>query len=335
VNAKAFLVGMLIIKQRATSFIGKMETLAWTDHLDDCLAVLDRENEYPSDAILTTLIKLQLVGEEVQKLTRSKINESNQNPIYIFKPGLVSRLSDIRNQLPDRLANNSKFRTQATLKAESKTNHISGNILMLLHSTECQVHTLGLFTEQGIIPESIRINSMYSCAKAAKSFYDSFFAISPLEVAGLPFAAYVEMSHMQAALYRLTTVEDQAWDKEILRNTVDLLYLLDKTIELFYRVDEVYAVRTDDQDGSLFTKGAKILRNLRNSWEPVLAPYLRDAALPTPNSQCPMVNTTLNAIDDTAVSAGGLVVDGVGDPTAAMDLTDITWMSDIFGPWEY
>lgn len=204
---------------------------------------------------------------------------------------------------------------------------------MLFHSTESLVHSIGLFTEQGI-PESIRINGMYSSAKAAKSFYDTFFAIPALEVAGLPFAAYVEMSHMQATLYRLTTVEDQAWDKDILKGTVDLLYYLDKTIELFYRVDEVYAVRTDDQDGTLFTKGAKILRNLRLSWEPILGPYLRDASLPTPNSQGQVVNTAMNPMDTTPSNAG-LVVDGVGDPTAGLDLSDLTWMSDIFGPWEY
>jgi hypothetical protein len=85
-----------------------METLAWTTHMEDCLAVLDRENEYPSDAILVTLVKIQLVGEEVQKLIRSKFTESNQNPIYILKAGLASRLAEIRNHLPDRLANNSE-----------------------------------------------------------------------------------------------------------------------------------------------------------------------------------------------------------------------------------
>lgn len=78
--------------------------------MEDCLAVLEREKEYPSDAILVTLVKIQLIGEEVQKLTRSKHTESNQNPTYIFKPGLVSRLDEIRSQLPDRLANNSTFK---------------------------------------------------------------------------------------------------------------------------------------------------------------------------------------------------------------------------------
>lgn len=301
--------------------------------MEDCLTVLEREKEYPSDAILANLVKIQLVGEEVQKLTRSKLTESNQNPTYIFKPGLVTRLDEIRSQLPDRLANNSTCNAHPATPTFN-ANLVLGSILMLLHSTEGLVHSIGLFTEKGI-PESIRINSMYSCARSIKTFYDVFFAIPAYEVAGLPFAAYVEMSHMQATLYRLTTVEDPAWDKDIIRSNTDLIYFLDKTIELFSRVDEVYPVRTDDHDGTLFTKGAKILRNLRNSWEPILAPYLREAALPTPNSQGQVVNTAINPMDASAVANAGLVVDGVGDPTAGLDLTDMTWMSDIFGPWEY
>lgn len=310
--------------------------------MDDSLAVVERENEYSSDAVLVTMVKIQLVGEEVQKLMRRKINESNQNPTYIFKPGLVSRLNEIRSQLPDRLANNRAFSPQhppscppaAHHTAEANSSRLSiGHILLLLHCTESLVHSIGLFTEQGI-PESVRINSMYSCTKHAKTFYDIFFAIPASEVAGLPFAAYVEMSHIQANLYRLTTAEDKAWDKDILKGTADLLSLLDKTIELFYRVDEVYPIRTDDHDGTLFTKGAKILRNLRNSWEPILAPYLREVALPTPQSQGQVVNTAINDMDEAGTHAG-LIVDGVADPTAGLDLSDMTWMSDIFGPWDY
>ncbi|KAG8425819.1 hypothetical protein J3459_009651 [Metarhizium acridum] len=307
-------LGLWLAISITTSFIGKMETLAWTAHMDDSLAVLEHENEYPSDAVLATMVKIQLVGEEAQRLMRSKINECSQNPTYILKPGLVSRLNDIRSQLPDGLANNR-------------------HILLLLHCTESLVHSIGLFTEQGI-PEPVRINSMYSCTKHAKAFYDIFFAIPAAEVAGLPFAAYVEMSHMQANLYRLTTVEDKAWDKDILKVTADLLSLLDKTIELFYRVDEVYPIRTDDHDGTLFTKGAKILRNLRASWEPILAPYLRDVALPTPKSQGQAVSTAINAMDE-AGTHEGLIVDGVADPSTVLDLSDMTWMSDIFGPWDY
>lgn len=99
-------------RRSSTSFIGKMETLAWTAHMDDSLSVVERENEYSSDAVLVTMVKIQLVGEEVQKLMRRKINEGNQNPTYIFKPGLVSRLNEIRSQLPDRLANNRAFSPQ-------------------------------------------------------------------------------------------------------------------------------------------------------------------------------------------------------------------------------
>lgn len=102
---------------------------------------------------------------------------------------------------------------------------------MLFHSTEGLVHFMDTFTDQGM-PEPLRINSLHSCAKSARLLYDAFLALPSIQVVGLPFAAYVTMSHMQAVVLWI--------DEDIMRSTVDLLYLLDKTIELFYRADEVY-----------------------------------------------------------------------------------------------
>lgn len=173
---------------------------------------------------------------------------------------------------------------------------------------------------------------MYSCARSARAFWDDFGNVAPIEVAGMPFAAYVGMSHVQATLYRITMVEDPAWDKAILRNTANILTMLDKAVELFYRADEVYPVRTDDSDGTLLSKGAKTLRKLRNSWEPILAPYLQEA-LPTPDSF---------QMDCTNSHACGPNLDGsMGVDTVVavdnnpLDFNDMTWVSDIFGPWEY
>ncbi|GAB0142217.1 hypothetical protein EsHS_00002775 [Epichloe bromicola] len=101
------ILGLWLVISVTTGFIGKMETLSWTPHMEECLDVLQRENEVASDAVLVTMVKIQLVGEEVQRLTREKPMDSVENPAYILKPGLVSRLHDIRSKLPDRLAKNS------------------------------------------------------------------------------------------------------------------------------------------------------------------------------------------------------------------------------------
>ncbi|KYK56933.1 hypothetical protein DCS_03939 [Drechmeria coniospora] len=298
-----------------TSFIGKMETLNWTSHMDECLALLEHEREQPLDEVLVAIIKSQLVGEEAQKLLRLQgATDAGQGPSFIYKTGLINRLDRLKQSLPAALHFHYLVRSQ-------------------LYAIEASVHSIGLFTDQPI-PEAARTSSMYACTKAASSWYSAFFSVPLIDVPGLPFAVYVSMSHMQAILYRLTTSTDANWDKEILRSGADLLVLLDKTIDVFGNIAQVYQLRTDDSDGTLFTKGARILRNVRSFWEPELSQHLRGANLPTPNSQTGLAMSSnlavlepkLVAANDSSVQADAAAV--------AYELNDLTWMTDIFGPWE-
>lgn len=95
---------------RMASFIGKMDTLRWTPHMDDCLKVLERDHEHPSDEVLVSFLKYQLVGEEAQKLLlRDVMGEGGQTPTYVFKKGLLSRLQEIRAGIPHGLLPSSKL----------------------------------------------------------------------------------------------------------------------------------------------------------------------------------------------------------------------------------
>lgn len=193
-----------------------------------------------------------------------------------------------------------------------------------MYSVEAKVHSISLFADRSI-PETMRISGKYACTKAARAWFDTFFAVPPIEVPGLPFAVYVSMSHMQAVLYRLTTAEDPAWDKEILRSTADLLAIMDQTIDKLCKVGDVYSLKTDDNDGTVFIKGARIIRNVRNSWEPALSQFL-GGSLPTPSSQA----MSCSAVDTRMIIENPLATD-----MPSLDLNDMAWMTDIFGPWEY
>ncbi|UNI25075.1 hypothetical protein JDV02_010780 [Purpureocillium takamizusanense] len=291
-----------------TSFIGKMETLHWTSHMEESLETLDREKDQPLDEILVALVRTQLINEEAQKLLRLQgCGDDSQGPTHIYKPGLLMRLEELRRRLPPAL-------------------HSHYVVQLQLYATEAEVHSVALFTGQAI-PEATRISSMFSCTKASATWFEWFFSVPLMEVPGLPFNVYVSMSHLQAILYRLTTSEDPAWDKQVLRNTADLLVLLDKTIDVFCKVGEVYCLRTDDSDGTVFLKGARILRNVRNFWEPALAHILNNN-LPTPTSQ---TSQPLNAMPPLEPK---MMMDPSHIIGPGFDLNDMTWMTDIFGPWE-
>jgi hypothetical protein len=176
------------------------------------------------------------------------------------------------------------------------------------------------------IPVNQRIESMYACLKAIRAWYDVFFSIPVEEVAGVPFAVYIQLSQIQIALYRLTTSEDPAWDKEVVRNTADLVVLLDQVIDFFTRIDSVYKMKVSAGEETVFLMGAKIMRNIRNSWVPVLSRHLSSVPLSATNQEAVQSMPAPNPPDQQSLDMAAVNM---------MDFGDITWMSDVFGPWEF
>jgi hypothetical protein len=191
-------------------------------------------------------------------------------------------------------------------------------------ATEVQVNSVGLFMQN--IPVNQRIESMFSCLRAIRAWYDVFFNIPIEEVAGVPFAVYIQLSQIQIALYRLTTSEDPAWDKEVVRNTADLLVLLDQAIDFFTRLDSVYKMKVSAGEETVFLMAAKIMRNILNSWEPTLSRHLGSVPLSAADQGTVQPMPAPNPPDQQSMDMSAINM---------MDFGDITWMSDVFGPWEF
>ncbi|CAF3463849.1 unnamed protein product [Fusarium graminearum] len=305
-----------------SSFIGKMETLHWTPHMSDCLDVLEREKRYPSDELLTAFIRYQLVADEAQKLlVRDVMGDPSPPPTYIFRKSLLAKLQAVRDGLPLNMPMTRKYMMSNCCYAMlTDADVLQAHALV----TEVQVNSVGLFMQN--IPVNQRIESMYACLRAIRTWYDVFFSIPAEEVAGVPFAVYIQLSQVQIALYRLTTSEDPAWDKEVVRHTADLLVLLDQVIEFFTRIDSVYRMKASAGEETVFLMGAKIMRNIRNSWEPILSRHLSSVPLSTENQRAVQSMPAQNPQDQQSIDMAAVNM---------MDFGDITWMSDVFGPWEF
>ncbi|RFU74732.1 znii2cys6 transcription factor [Trichoderma arundinaceum] len=295
-----------------SAFLGKMETLVWTHHMQESLEIMESEKEYPSDETLVSLVKLQLVGEEARKLIVCDFvgrdfgrTDPDKPPTYVFKRSLLLQLQKIRETLPPGAASKAL-------------------IQMHLFSTETQILSVGLFGGTRI-PDTPRIDAMYASLLAARAWYETLFSVPLTDFVGMPFPIYVELSQIHALLYRLTTVEDPVWDKEIVRNTADLGTYLERTVDLFTKAEALYPLRGGPEDVSIFGKCTKVLRNVRTTWEPALTQHL--GGLPTPNSQ----------IVPGAAPQPPMLVDHsmMPDQELAPDFSDVNWMTQVFGPWDF
>ncbi|KAL7934566.1 hypothetical protein V8C35DRAFT_31560 [Trichoderma chlorosporum] len=306
-------LGFWFVSSICSAFLGRTESISWTQHMQESVEVLESEKEYPADELLVALVKLQLVGEEARKLLVSDFvgrdfgrADPDKPPTYVHKRSLLLQLQKIRDTLSP--------------EATSKT-----IVQMHLFSTETQIHSIGLFGVSRI-PDTPRIDSMYAGLVAARAWYDMLFAIPLAEFIGMPFALYVGLAQIHSFLYRISTMDDPAWDKEIVRSTADLGNYLDRTIDLFTKADALYPLRGGSEDVSIYGKCTKVLRNVRSNWEPAIIQQPL-GGLPTPSSQ---------VIPGAAAAQPSLMVDHsmLPDQDLATDFGDINWMTQVFGPWE-
>ena len=128
---------------------------------------------------------------------------------------------------------------------------------------EMTIHFLGLFAQEQ--PATQRIESMYACLKAIRAWYDGFFALPLTDLPSLTFSAYVELSQVCGALYRLTTSEDPIFNKDMIRNTADLLDVLDRVADRLLSVTKVYPIEADDQSDTVWVQKSKIMRTLKSN----------------------------------------------------------------------
>ncbi|KAM3564141.1 hypothetical protein MY1884_000883 [Beauveria asiatica] len=283
----------------------RTETLPWTSHMDESLSILERGDDQYLDAMLATIIKIQRICDEAHRLLMQDLlaNAPEKDiPTYLYKPSLLERLNTIKANLPPRFTSNY-------------------TIITHLVSTECQIHAIGLFSNQRI-PETQSVASMYQCLVCIRAFYDAFFSIPLGDIAGLPLHTYVALSTMQVMLYRLTISDNPNWDKDVVRQTADVMDIVDRTIELFEKVASVYPMRDQHVQGNLFQKGAKQMRNLRAMWQPIVSKHF--STMPTPTSQH---NSASRAATEQPMLLDTMVD---GEP---IDFNDMSWMADIFGPW--
>jgi hypothetical protein len=133
-----------------------------------------------------------------------------------------------------------------------------------------------------------------------------------------------QMYHVNTSLFRLTVLRDPAWDRGVVRQTVDILSVLDQMAELFDGVPEAMGWDVDSHADNVFPMHSKMVRTMRS----LLAAEIN--AIEAPSAELEVWRGQPH--EQTA--AGMLHLMGAGHVDVPMALTEDQWWGDIFGPWE-
>lgn len=98
---------------RSSAISRKGDTLRWTAYSNECLRVIETQNEVASDILLVQQVKLRLISERVTDAPWSsammRVADSTNFAIFYLR-SMETQLHAFKSTIPDELSDNSKLK---------------------------------------------------------------------------------------------------------------------------------------------------------------------------------------------------------------------------------
>lgn len=116
-----------------------------------------------------------------------------------------------------------------------------------------------------------RIECLYACVAAVKDWFAVFLPISPRVYAHLPLAVFSQMSHCVAAVFRLANIEDPAWDRAAVADTINMVGIVSSMGEKMEEAAELCREAGDDAHAEMFIMSLAAIRKSTHLWNSTLS----------------------------------------------------------------
>ncbi|KAK9328779.1 hypothetical protein V1520DRAFT_345197 [Lipomyces starkeyi] len=289
------LLSCFLMTSVSSSTFRKGSTLRWTVYSNECLRIVETEKEFESDALLVQLVKLRLISERVNDLPLSpavaEVDTTARAPTMFYLKSLEAQLQAFKSNIPSNLSNN-------------KT------LLMEFYMTEFSIYEVGLSQAPDTFsgPDNRRIECLWVCLNAIKSWIDVFLSITPAQYVGFSSLIYSNMTHCLVGMCRLSMFEHVEWDRALFREHLDVVSILEKTEKNFASVkDEAGLDIGGSEDTDFFSSMASKIRVLKGSWDYTSASTMTSTGMPS--------NDELDL------------------PDFPMEFSDEDWLRNVLGPW--
>jgi hypothetical protein len=285
-------LGCFLITSSVALTMSRIDALRWNPHMEESLSVLMNAKECPEDERLVSLVKIHLVMDKVYHLQR---DGDSHHPSTFYTKAFQSQLEAVKSSIPSHLQEDT-------------------SILFYLANAELVIHEVALRAPSTPnSPELHRLESLYTSLHAAKSWLDLWLSVPTEKYMGVSFTIFFQFSRALVSLYRLSILEDPAWDKALVRNTANVLEYLDKMAYMMKKCADHLAV-PHQPEWNIFEKGKMMVQCIKEGWEPKLMEVWYPS-LPS--------NGVENTLDppNPAILADILPMNGFDD----------AWMMEVFG----
>ncbi|OJZ81892.1 hypothetical protein ASPFODRAFT_171733 [Aspergillus luchuensis CBS 106.47] len=243
------------------------EPLQWTPSFDDCLRVFEEQKESTNDTLLVQLVKLRLITGKVMDAPVTGPGDTHflrpSAPIYL--QSFQKQIRGFRSQIPPELTDNKILQ-------------------MELYGAEMMIYEIGFSSDPSIFPRqsNTQFECLCACLQTIKSWTDTILALQPVEYVGLSSLMCANMARSFINLYRLTVCEYPVWDRKLVRETIDVSWVLETAAQRFTQVKEAAGLDPEGtQELDFFMIMAAKMEAMKMSWDTAVMPMMEDSWEPT------------------------------------------------------
>jgi hypothetical protein len=247
--------------------------------MEESLSVLAEAKDCKEDQLLVTLVKIQLVIDRVYHARR---DGDHINPLPFYLNSFQTQLEAVKSQIPVHLQKDSKFLFcffhSDGLSLQPLTT-LTEAVLMYLSNAELTINEISIV--QPAVPNAPdlkRLDSLYISLNATKCWLDLWLSIPPKNYIIISFVMFFQFTRAIVNLYKLSILEDPAWDRTMVRNTANLISYLE-SLEAKLQEGANHIATAGGTDMNILEKGLKMVQGLKQGWEPKLNEVWYDAPM--------------------------------------------------------
>lgn len=224
-------LGLVFLNSVISTFVTDTSDPGYSaQYTDDCVMVLQKSLEFPSDQILLHLVELQRIAQEINQILPRYIAKLSSNPPIPASSSLRAlqmKLETFRNHLPLQIQQN-PF------------------ILMHYHSLLAYLTELALS-----IPFPSRQATLQACLTATHSFFTIMFSVPLTDYYKLTYFSWMQVRNIIVVLCKLSSFESPDWDPSHVRGVLDLSLILDNMISQFEKI-QVWRIKQGQGTSDVF-----------------------------------------------------------------------------------
>ena len=318
---------------RISACFKKIDAVKYTSYIEDCAQVLLGAGEYQSDIGLVAQVRLQHIIDGIGQslpFDRSNDAKSANLPIGLCIKSFLTELRSVEETLLN-LCHSSKFSSTFPVVKICLTYKWCGLVESLrlhYHIVEIHLYKIGLreTNNSSYSTHALgRLEIIYACLNALKSFFEAYNAIPIHTYYSLPLSDFTHFTYAIIVLSKLTFLQEDFWDVSFAQQTVDLLQILDQAATQFEQAERTFTVDgLPIEENGLFSRWARKIRWVKAWYETKLplGAKLMDGSAPA------VQPTGFPVREDDVLLADELLAGGL-----LQGLDDTSWQQ-LIGGWD-